>query len=159
TNRKYAALINDGSAIQHQVASNPEFLKEGRAVEDFMKPDRVVIGVRNPTLADIFRNLYAPFLRSNHPLLVMTPEGGEMTKYVANAMLATKISVINEMANLCEHLGVDINEVRQGIGHDSRIGFQFLYPGAGYGGSCFPKDVRAMHCMAADVGQELPLLR
>ena len=126
------------------VASNPEFLKEGAAIDDFMKPDRVVVGVRRPEVGDVLRELYAPFLRTEQPFLVMSPESAEMTKYAANAMLATKISFINEMANLCERIGADINDVRRGIGHDGRIGFQFLFPGAGYGGSCFPKDVRAL---------------
>ena len=116
------------------MASNPEFLKEGAAVDDFMKPDRVVVGVRRPEVAEVLRELYAPFLRTEQPFLVMSPESAEMTKYVANAMLATKISFINEMANLCERMGADINDVRRGIGHDARIGFQFLFPGAGYGG-------------------------
>jgi UDPglucose 6-dehydrogenase len=126
------------------VASNPEFLKEGAAIEDCMKPDRVVVGVRRPEVGEVLRELYAPFLRTERPFLVMSPESAEMTKYAANAMLATKISYINEMANLCERMGADINDVRRGIGHDARIGFQFLFPGAGYGGSCFPKDIRAL---------------
>src|SRR5438477_2708884 len=113
-----------------------------------MKPDRVVVGVRTAATANALQELYAPFLRTEHPFLVMTPESAEMTKYVANAMLATKISFINEMANLCERLGANINDVRRGIGHDGRIGFQFLFPGAGFGGSCFPKDVRALIAMA-----------
>ena len=110
-----------------------------------MKPDRVVVGVRRPEVGEVLRELYAPFLRTERPFLVMTPESAEMTKYAANAMLATKISFINEMANLCDRLGADINDVRRGIGHDQRIGFQFLFPGPGYGGSCFPKDVRGDH--------------
>src|SRR5262245_38824429 len=130
------------------VASNPEFLKEGSALEDCMKPDRVVAGVRRKEVAEVLQELYAPFLRTERPFLVMSPESAEMTKYVANAMLATKISFINEMANLCERAGADVNDVRRGIGHDARIGFQFLFPGAGYGGSCFPKDVHALICMA-----------
>jgi len=130
------------------VASNPEFLKEGAAIEDCTKPDRVVVGVRRPEVANVLKELYAPFLRTERPFLAMSPESAEMTKYVANAMLATKISFINEMANLCERLGADINDVRRGIGHDARIGFQFLFPGSGYGGSCFPKDIRAIINMA-----------
>src|SRR5947199_7923294 len=114
-----------------------------------MKPDRVVVGVRRPEVAEVLQELYSPFLRTERPFLVMSPESAEMTKYVANAMLATKISFINEMANFCEHLGADINDVRRGIGHDARIGFQFLFPGAGYGGSCFPKDVRALISLAS----------
>jgi UDPglucose 6-dehydrogenase len=140
------------------VASNPEFLKEGAAVEDFMKPDRVVVGVRRPQVAEVLQELYAPYLRTERPFLVMTPESAEMTKYVANAMLATKISFINEMANLCERLGADINDVRRGIGHDARIGFQFLFPGAGYGGSCFPKDVHALIHMSRTTDTPLHLM-
>src|SRR5262249_35819176 len=140
------------------VASNPEFLKEGAAVDDFMRPDRVVVGVRRPEVADVMHELYAPFLRTERPFLVMSPESAEMTKYVANAMLATKISFINEMANLCERLGADVNEVRRGIGHDARIGFQFLFPGSGFGGSCFPKDVQALIAMARGQGTPVHLL-
>jgi UDPglucose 6-dehydrogenase len=135
-----------------RVASNPEFLKEGAAIEDFQKPDRVVVGVRSSEVADILRGVYAPFLRTENPFLVMSPESSEMTKYVANALLATKISFINEVANLCERMEADIDDVRRGIGHDSRIGFAFLFPGAGYGGSCFPKDVQALASMARDKG-------
>ena len=135
-----------------RVASNPEFLKEGAAIEDFQKPDRVVVGVRSADVAETMRALYAPFLRTEHPFLVMSPESSEMTKYVANALLATKISFINEVANLCERMEADIDDVRRGIGHDSRIGFAFLFPGAGYGGSCFPKDVQALAAMARGKG-------
>ncbi len=134
------------------VASNPEFLKEGSAIEDFMKPDRVVVGVRRPEVGEVLHQLYKPFLRTEKPFLAMSPESAEMTKYVANALLSTKISFINEMANLCERMGGDINDVRRGIGHDSRIGFAFLFPGVGYGGSCFPKDVRALVQMANEHG-------
>lgn len=148
TNRLLADRLAKKTKVPVEVASNPEFLKEGAAVDDFMKPDRVVVGVRRPEVAEVLRELYSPFMRTEHPFLVMTPESAEMTKYVANAMLATKISFINEMANLCEPMGADINDVRRGIGHDARIGFQFLFPGVGYGGSCFPKDVRALICMA-----------
>ena len=144
TNQKLYDLLRARAKVTVDTASNPEFLKEGAAVEDFMKPDRVVIGVRTAHAENQLRQLYAPFLRTEHPLLVMTPESAEMTKYVANAMLATKISFINEMANLCEAVGADVNEVRRGIGFDARIGFQFLHPGPGYGGSCFPKDVTAL---------------
>jgi len=135
-----------------RVASNPEFLKEGAAIEDFQKPDRVVVGVRSADVADILRSLYLPFLRTEHPFLVMSPESSEMTKYVANSLLATKISFINEVANLCERMEADIDDVRRGIGHDRRIGFSFLFPGVGYGGSCFPKDVQALAAMARDKG-------
>ncbi len=135
-----------------RVASNPEFLKEGAAIEDFQKPDRVVVGVRTADVGETLRSLYLPFLRTENPFLVMCPESSEMTKYVANALLATKISFINEVANLCERMDADIDDVRRGIGHDSRIGFAFLFPGAGYGGSCFPKDVQALAAMARDKG-------
>ena len=148
TNARIHAMLKELTGRDCEVASNPEFLKEGAAIDDFIKPDRVVVGVRSEKAADVLRQLYEPFLRTEHPFLVMTPESAEMTKYVANALLATKISFINEMANLCERMGGDINDVRRGIGHDSRIGFAFLFPGVGYGGSCFPKDVRALASMA-----------
>src|SRR5262249_25116159 len=147
TNRALAERLTRANS-NFDVASNPEFLKEGAAVDDFMKPDRVVVGMRRPEVAAVLKELYAPFLRTERPFLVMSPESAEMTKYVANAMLATKISFINEMANLCEGVGADIDDVRRGIGHDARIGFQFLFPGAGFGGSCFPKDVSALVHMA-----------
>ena len=124
------------------------FSRKGRPWTIFIKPDRVVVGVRRQEVADVLHSLYAPFLRTENPFLVMSPESSEMTKYVANALLATKISFINEMANLCEKMQADIDDVRRGIGHDSRIGFSFLFPGAGYGGSCFPKDVQALQHMA-----------
>jgi UDPglucose 6-dehydrogenase len=141
------------------VASNPEFLKEGSAIDDFIKPDRVVVGVRREEVASILHEIYRPFLRTEKPFLMMSPESAELTKYVANAMLSTKISFINEMANLCQHMGGDINDVRRGIGHDSRIGFAFLFPGVGYGGSCFPKDVRALVRMAEQHGVEPRVLK
>jgi len=153
TNRALAERLAKRASVD--VASNPEFLKEGAAVDDFMRPDRVVVGVRRPEVGKLLHELYAPFLRTEHPFLVMSPESAEMTKYVANAMLATKISFINEMANLCERMGADVNDVRRGIGHDARIGFQFLFPGSGYGGSCFPKDVRALVAMSREL--EMPL--
>jgi UDPglucose 6-dehydrogenase len=152
TNRLLAERVSRRSREPLEVASNPEFLKEGAAVDDFMKPDRVVVGVRRPEVAEALQELYGPFLRTERPFLVMSPESAEMTKYVANAMLATKISFINEMANLCERLDADINDVRRGIGHDARIGFPFLFPGAGYGGSCFPKDISALISMARKLG-------
>ncbi|MGH7169672.1 MAG: UDP-glucose dehydrogenase family protein [Gemmataceae bacterium] len=148
TNRGVAERLAARSQQTIDVVSNPEFLKEGAAIDDCMKPDRVVVGVRRPEAAEVLHELYAPFLRTERPFLVMSPESAEMTKYVANAMLATKISFINEMANLCEGVGADVNDVRRGIGHDGRIGFQFLFPGAGYGGSCFPKDIRALLSMS-----------
>ena len=159
TNARLLDRLNEGAETKHRTASNPEFLKEGYAVEDFVKPDRVVVGVREPESAEILEEIHAPFLRSGHPFLVVSPESAEMIKYVANAMLATKISFINEMANLCEKLGADVNDVRTGIGHDSRIGFKFLYPGVGYGGSCFPKDVRAMISLSAQHGLPSQMLR
>jgi UDPglucose 6-dehydrogenase len=152
TNAKVAEILK-ASKCRVDVASNPEFLKEGAAIDDFTKPDRVVVGVRDVSVAEELNDLYRPFLRTERPFLVMSPESSEMTKYVANAMLATKISFINEMANLCEAVEADINDVRRGIGHDERIGFQFLFPGAGYGGSCFPKDIRAVIHMARETGQ------
>jgi len=157
TNAKTYARLKELTGRTCDVASNPEFLKEGAAINDFQYPDRVVIGTRTMQAAAALGELYAPFLRTDNPLLTMTPESAELTKYVANALLSTKISFINEMANLCERLGGDINDVRRGIGHDRRIGFQFLFPGVGYGGSCFPKDVRALAHLARQVGVE-PLL-
>jgi UDPglucose 6-dehydrogenase len=154
TNAKIYARLKEDTGRECDVASNPEFLKEGSAIEDFIKPDRVVVGVRRPEVADVLQELYKPFLRTEKPFLVMSPESAELTKYVANALLSTKISFINEMANLCERMHADINDVRRGIGHDSRIGFAFLFPGVGYGGSCFPKDVRALVKMAEELGIE-----
>jgi UDPglucose 6-dehydrogenase len=130
------------------IVNNPEFMKEGYAVEDFLRPDRVILGVQNPKVTAVLEELYAPFVRNGKPIIVMDPSSSEMTKYAANAMLSTKISFINEVANLCERLGGDIDLVRRGICSDSRIGFQFLYPGLGFGGSCFPKDVTALVRMA-----------
>ncbi len=154
TNAEVNARLAELTGRSCDVASNPEFLKEGAAINDFMFPDRVVVGVRRPDVGEILRELYSPFLRTDKPFLVMLPESAEMTKYVANALLSTKISFINEMANLCECMGADINDVRRGIGHDQRIGFAFLFPGVGYGGSCFPKDVRALSRMAREHGIE-----
>jgi len=148
TNARITEMLNELTGRDCDVGSNPEFLKEGAAIDDFEKPDRVVVGVRSQRAAEVLRRLYEPFLRTEKPFLVMTPESAELTKYVANALLSTKISFINEMSNLCEKMGGDINDVRRGIGHDSRIGFAFLFPGVGYGGSCFPKDVRALVSMA-----------
>jgi UDPglucose 6-dehydrogenase len=154
TNAKIYARLKEDTGRDCDVASNPEFLKEGSAIEDFIRPDRVVVGVRRKEVADVLQELYKPFLRTEKPFLVMSPESAELTKYVANALLSTKISFINEMANLCERMNADINDVRRGIGHDSRIGFAFLFPGVGYGGSCFPKDVRALMKMAEELGVE-----
>ncbi|HYT87766.1 MAG TPA: UDP-glucose/GDP-mannose dehydrogenase family protein [Gemmataceae bacterium] len=158
TNRALAEHFAKHARHPMDVASNPEFLKEGAAVEDFMRPDRVVVGVRRSEVGEVLRELYAPFLRTEQPFLIMSPESAETTKYAANAMLATKISFINEMANLCERLGADINDVRRGIGHDERIGFQFLFPGAGYGGSCFPKDVRSLISLSGQTGVPLRMM-
>ena len=158
TNAKVYSRLKEHTGRECDVASNPEFLKEGAALEDFTKPDRVVVGVRRPEVAEVLKELYSPFLRTERPFLVMSPESAELTKYVANALLSTKISFINEMANLCEGLGGDINDVRRGIGHDSRIGFAFLFPGVGYGGSCFPKDVRALASMARQLDLEPRIL-
>lgn len=140
------------------VISNPEFMKEGAAVEDFMKPDRVVLGSEDPKAIDLLRELYEPFVRTGNPILVMDARSAEMSKYAANAILATKISFINEVANLCEKAGADINEVRRAMGLDRRIGPHFIFPGVGYGGSCFPKDVRAMIAMG-EPGLDMELLR
>lgn len=152
TNGELARRMAESTRVPFDVASNPEFLKEGAAIDDFNKPDRIVVGVRRREVAERLHTLYAPFLRTDRPFLVMTPESAEMTKYVANCLLATKISFINEMANLCEAYGADVNDVRRGIGHDQRIGFHFLFPGVGYGGSCFPKDIRAVVHMAQSKG-------
>lgn len=159
TNRAVHERLQQLTQRDVDVVSNPEFLKEGAAINDFMYPDRVVVGVRRPEAADVLRELYAPLLRTERPLLTMSPESAELTKYAANSLLATKISFINEMANLCERMGGDINDVRRGIGHDHRIGFSFLFPGVGYGGSCFPKDLRALANMSRDHGIEPRILQ
>ena len=151
-------LAARGAAIDYSVVSNPEFLKEGAAVEDFMRPDRIVIGVEDARAAEVMRQLYAPFQRNHERLIVMDVRSAELTKYAANAMLATRISFMNELANLAEKLGADIELVRHGIGADPRIGYHFLYSGCGYGGSCFPKDVKALTRTASDAGQELKVL-
>ncbi len=158
TNASIAARLKELTGMDIEVASNPEFLKEGAAIDDFMKPDRVVIGVRSPETAEVLRDLYQPYLRTDKPLLTMSPESAEMTKYAANALLSVKISFINEVANVCERAGADINDVRRGIGHDSRIGFAFLFPGVGYGGSCFPKDVQALAAVARKHGVQPTVL-
>ena len=145
------AIAGRGLSINFDVVSNPEFLKEGAAIEDFMRPDRVVVGTDSDRARDILSELYEPFSRTRDKLIFMGVRDAEMTKYAANAMLATKISFMNEMSNLCERLGADIENVRKGIGSDPRIGFSFIFPGCGYGGSCFPKDVKAILGMAKDV--------
>ena len=146
------------SDISFDIASNPEFLKEGSAVEDFLKPQRIIVGVDNEKAGEIMKRLYMPFLLNNRPVIFMDIPSAELTKYAANAMLATRISFINEIANLCELLGADINNVRKGIGSDSRIGNRFIYPGSGYGGSCFPKDVKAILKTALDLNYELKVI-
>lgn len=147
-----AELVARGEKIDFEVVSNPEFLKEGAAVDDFLKPDRVVIGASSEYAFSVMRELYSPFMKSRDRLIEMDVESAEMTKYAANSMLATKISFINEIANICEKVGADVNMVRRGIGSDSRIGYSFIYPGCGYGGSCFPKDVEALIRTAKDNG-------
>ncbi|MGB4293272.1 MAG: UDP-glucose/GDP-mannose dehydrogenase family protein [Bacteroidales bacterium] len=163
TSEKVRKIIREelekrGVDIPFDMASNPEFLKEGSAVEDFLRPERIVIGTDNERAAEIMSRLYKPFVLNNHPIYYMDIPSAELTKYAANAMLATRISFINEIANLCELLGADINQVRKGIGSDSRIGNKFLYPGPGYGGSCFPKDVKALIRTAAEKGYEMKVI-
>jgi UDPglucose 6-dehydrogenase len=148
-----------GVEARFDVVSNPEFLKEGAAIEDFMRPDRIIVGAESHEAVEMMRELYAPFNRNHSRLMIMDVRSAEFTKYAANAMLATKISFMNELANIAERLGVDIEHVRVGIGSDPRIGYSFIYPGAGYGGSCFPKDVRALDRSAAEVGYNAELLR
>ncbi|MBN2747042.1 MAG: UDP-glucose/GDP-mannose dehydrogenase family protein [Bacteroidales bacterium] len=164
TAKKVRAAIQDelqkrGETISFDVASNPEFLKEGDAVNDFMKPDRIVVGVETEKAQKIMERLYKPFTLNGHPVIFMDVPSAEMTKYAANSMLATKISFMNDIANLCELLGADVNMVRKGIGSDSRIGKKFIYPGIGYGGSCFPKDVKALIKTADGVGYNMRILK
>ncbi len=151
-------LNKRGRAVDFDVVSNPEFLKEGAAINDFMKPDRIIIGTDNPRTAELLRALYEPFNRNHERVIVMDIRSAELTKYAANAMLATKISFMNELANLAERTGADIENVRRGIGSDPRIGYEFIYPGCGYGGSCFPKDVQALAMTAKTAGYESELL-
>ncbi|HET9572050.1 MAG TPA: UDP-glucose/GDP-mannose dehydrogenase family protein [Bacteroidales bacterium] len=152
-------LDKRGVNIDFDVASNPEFLKEGAAIEDFLKPDRIVVGLDSPRAEDMMKRLYKPFTMNGHPVIFMDITSAEMTKYAANAILATKISFMNDIANLCELVGADINMVRKGIGSDSRIGNKFIYPGIGYGGSCFPKDVKALIRTAKDYDYDLRVLK
>ncbi|MGE5448594.1 MAG: UDP-glucose dehydrogenase family protein [Bacteroidales bacterium] len=164
TSYKVKAAIQEelkkrNAEIPFDVASNPEFLKEGNAVEDFLRPDRIVVGIESPEAEKTMNRLYKPFLLNGHPLLFMDIASSEMTKYAANAMLATKISFINDIANLCELLGADVTMVRKGIGSDARIGNKFIYPGTGYGGSCFPKDVQALVRTADEHGHSLEILK
>jgi len=152
-------LDKRGVTIPFDVASNPEFLKEGAAIDDFLKPDRIVVGLDSTRAEDLMKSLYKPFTLNGHPVIFMDITSAEMTKYAANSMLATKISFMNDIANLCEIVGADINMVRKGIGSDSRIGNKFIYPGIGYGGSCFPKDVKALIHTAEDFNYELKVLK
>ena len=152
------SLIGRGIDMEFDVVSNPEFLKEGAAIDDFMRPDRIVVGTDNPRTGELLRALYAPFNRNHDRVMVMDVRSAELTKYAANAMLATKISFMNELSNIAEAVGADIEKVRVGIGSDPRIGYQFIYPGCGYGGSCFPKDVRALEHTARSLGYRAELL-
>ena len=151
-------LAERGKAVEFDVVSNPEFLKEGAAISDFMKPDRIIVGTDNPRTTELLKSLYEPFNRNHDRVISMDIRSAELTKYAANAMLATKISFMNELANLAERFGADIEQVRVGIGSDPRIGYHFIYPGAGYGGSCFPKDVQALARSADESGYEAELL-
>lgn len=151
-------LLARGASVSFSVVSNPEFLKEGAAIDDFMRPDRVIIGSEDDRATGLLRELYAPFQRNHERIMVMSVRSAELTKYAANAMLATRISFMNDLANLAERIGADIEEVRRGIGSDARIGYHFLYAGAGYGGSCFPKDVKALQRTAERAGHPLRLL-
>jgi len=151
--------IEKGTEYDVHVVSNPEFLKEGSAIDDFMKPDRVVIGTDSQDVAETMRELYSPFVRTNNPVLIMSNRSAEMTKYVANSLLATRISFMNEIANMCDSVGADIHDIRVGIGSDRRIGPSFLFPGAGFGGSCFPKDIRALQKTSLQNGLELRVLK
>jgi UDPglucose 6-dehydrogenase len=159
TGRKVREALSETSAHEFSVVSNPEFLKEGSAVEDFMKPDRVVVGTEDERAREVLKKLYAPFVRTGNPILFMEIASAEMTKYAANAMLATRITFMNEIANLCERVGANVDEVRIGVGSDKRIGTAFLFPGAGFGGSCFPKDVRALERLADEVEYQFPIIR
>jgi len=154
-----AELQKRNSDLTFDVASNPEFLKEGAAIEDFLKPDRIVVGVESAKAEETMKKLYKPFTVNGHPIFVMDIPSAEMTKYAANSMLATKISFMNDIANLCEIVGADVNMVRKGIGSDTRIGNKFIYPGIGYGGSCFPKDVKALIKTAQDNNYDLQVLK
>ncbi len=151
-------ILEENTKHDVQVVSNPEFLKEGAAIDDFMRPDRVVIGTTSDEVAVVMKDLYAPFMRTQKPIIIMDPPSAEMTKYASNAMLATKISFMNEIARLCAQVGADVSQVRNGVGSDSRIGYPFLFPGVGYGGSCFPKDVRAICSLARNCGRQLQIL-
>ena len=153
------AMAKRSVSVEFDVASNPEFLKEGAAIDDFLKPDRIVVGVASERAEEVMTKLYKPFLLNGHPIIFMDIPSAEMTKYAANSMLATKISFMNDVANLCEIMGADVNMVRRGIGSDARIGTKFIYPGIGYGGSCFPKDVKALIKTAQENGYDMQVLR
>ncbi len=153
------AVVGKETKHDFDVVSNPEFLKEGAAVADFMKPDRIVVGSRSPRAIKTMEDLYSPFVRTGNPILVMDEKSSEVTKYAANAFLATKVSFMNEIANLCDEVGADVDQVRKGIGSDARIGTQFLFPGVGYGGSCFPKDVRALSKTAEEHAYQFKILK
>src|SRR5574341_101836 len=159
TAEKVKTAVAGKTRFKFDVVSNPEFLKEGAAIEDFMRPDRVVIGSDSAKAAELMQELYSPFVRKGDRTLVMDVRSAEMTKYASNAMLATKISFINEMALICASLGADIDNVRKGMGYDKRIGFEFLFPGVGYGGSCFPKDVKALVQTAQEYGVDAKVLK
>lgn len=158
TSKKVRDKISANCKVEFDVVSNPEFLKEGYAVEDFMKPDRIVIGTRSKQATELMERLYKPFVRQGNPIIFMDEPSAEMTKYAANSFLATKISFMNEIANLCDLVGADVDNVRRGIGTDPRIGKSFIFPGIGYGGSCFPKDVQALHKIAVENNYEFKIL-
>jgi len=159
TSKKVTDIISSITSTPFDYVSNPEFLKEGAAVEDFMSPDRIIIGTTNPPVREIMQQLYSPFMRKSSRILFMDPVSAEMTKYAANAMLATRISFMNEISGLCEEIGADIEQVRHGLGSDSRIGSAFLFPGVGYGGACFPKDIRALVHTGSEQGIEMTIAK
>jgi UDPglucose 6-dehydrogenase len=159
TSERIRKVVSAVTSHPFAVVSNPEFLKEGGAVADFLKPDRVIIGTDDPRAREVMKELYAPFVRTGNPILFMDPASAEVTKYAANAMLAIRISFMNEMAGLCDRVGADVDAVRRGLGSDTRVGSSFLFPGIGYGGSCFPKDVKALMRMGQDAGADLRIVR
>jgi UDPglucose 6-dehydrogenase len=159
TSKKVHEAVKANTSHEFDVVSNPEFLKEGAAIDDFMKPDRVVVGARSQRARDVMDELYGPFIRTGNPVIFMDPESAELTKYAANAMLATRISFMNEIANICSRVGADVDMIRKGIGTDDRIGSRFLFAGCGYGGSCFPKDVKAVVKTAEEHGYEFKILQ